>query len=72
VHAGQVVGQCGYNGNSSYPHLHINMQSSPDPLNFFGAIGLPMVFVDAKVFNPAIGQCVPFNTNTIPKGAALC
>lgn len=70
VQAGQLIGQCGFNGNSSGPHLHIHMQSLPNPLDF-NAIGLPMIFTNARVFRPGIG-CVPAGGSTVPKGAYLC
>ncbi len=53
VHAGQSVkrgdslAQCGNSGNTSEPHLHFQLQSSP---NFYTAAGLPLSFglIDAK------------------------
>ena len=29
VHAGQPVGECGHSGNTSHPHLHIQVQDQP-------------------------------------------
>ena len=34
VAAGQVIGACGYNGNTSAPHVHIHMQAGPVIMNF--------------------------------------
>ncbi len=41
VAAGQPVGRCGSSGNSTQPHLHLQVMDSPDLLV---ARGLPLVF----------------------------
>lgn len=41
VEAGQVVGECGNSGNSSEPHLHYHLQTTPD---FGRGEGLPAQF----------------------------
>jgi len=47
VHAGQPVAKCGNSGNTSQPHLHLQVQSEP---NLFtpGARTYPIVFREVK------------------------
>jgi murein DD-endopeptidase MepM/ murein hydrolase activator NlpD len=40
---GQEVGKAGNSGNSSGPHLHYQIQNTPDLLN---GLGLPAQFID--------------------------
>lgn len=44
--AGQVLGNVGNTGNSSAPHLHFHVMSTPDPLR---SDGLPFVFRSFKL-----------------------
>jgi len=41
VAQGQVIGRCGHSGHSSEPHLHFQLQDSPD---IFRGMGLPVRF----------------------------
>lgn len=57
VSAGQVVAACGDTGNSSEPHLHIQVTDSP---HVSIATGLPMGFVGAEI-DGAEGPALPAN-----------
>lgn len=41
VKMGQVVAECGNSGNSTQPHVHVQVMDSPDPAD---ARGVPMAF----------------------------
>ena len=41
VRAGQPLGECGNSGNSTQPHVHVQVMDAPDPTR---ARGVPMVF----------------------------
>jgi hypothetical protein len=47
VKAGQVVARCGNSGNTSAPHLHLQVQSDPE-LSAAGTRTFPIVFRDAQ------------------------
>ena len=47
VQAGQVVARCGNSGNTSAPHLHLQVQSKPD-LSAPGTRTFPIIFRDAQ------------------------
>jgi hypothetical protein len=47
VAVGQQVGACGNSGNSTQPHLHIQVMNSADP---FTARGVPMSFRDYRAW----------------------
>lgn len=46
VTAGQAVGECGNSGNSTQPHVHLQVMDSADP---YAARGLPLAFRDYRV-----------------------
>ncbi|MFU8850030.1 M23 family metallopeptidase [Micromonospora sp. SL1-18] len=43
VAAGQPLGRCGNSGNSTQPHVHVQVMDDVDP---FRAVGVPIVFRD--------------------------
>lgn len=45
VTTGQPLAECGSSGNSTQPHLHLQVMDGPDPLT---AHGVPMVFRDFR------------------------
>lgn len=47
--AGQEVGACGNSGNSTQPHVHIQVMDSADP---YTARGVPMSFRDYRAWSP--------------------
>ena len=55
VPAGRVVAACGNSGNSTQPHLHIQIMDSADP---FTARGLPMSFREYRVWRRSGGPPV--------------
>lgn len=57
VAAGDVLGLCGSSGNSSEPHIHIQLQDGPDLLSP-GTIALPLVFVDFVADGEAVASGV--------------
>jgi hypothetical protein len=55
VAVGQEVGACGNSGNSTQPHLHIQVMDSADP---FAARGLPMSFREYRAWRRPDGPPV--------------
>ncbi|PSQ62310.1 MAG: M23 family peptidase [Halobacteriales archaeon SW_8_66_22] len=53
VEGGQVVGRCGHSGMSSEPHLHFQIQDSPD---FLTAASLPVQFDDIEIEYPGVAH----------------
>lgn len=49
VTSGQPIGVCGNSGNTSEPHLHMHLQTTPELGN---GEGLPMQFVNYRAENP--------------------
>jgi hypothetical protein len=60
VAVGHEVGRCGNSGNSTQPHVHVQVMDSPDP---FTARGLPLAFRDYRVWPRAGGPPV-----AVPRG----
>jgi murein DD-endopeptidase MepM/ murein hydrolase activator NlpD len=62
VAAGQELATCGNSGNSTQPHVHIQVMDGADP---FTARGLPMSFRDYRAWRRAgappvlVGEGVP-------------
>lgn len=56
VAAGETVGECGNSGNSTEPHLHVQVSESFER----GARGIPLVFA-----HPKRGQWVPENDEIV-------
>lgn len=46
VAVGEVLGRCGNSGNSTQPHVHLQVMDNADP---FVAAGLPLAFRDYRV-----------------------
>ncbi|WP_076681375.1 M23 family metallopeptidase [Microbacterium sp. RU33B] len=46
VSAGELIAECGNSGNSTEPHLHVQLMHRPRPGI---AVGLPLAFVDSPV-----------------------
>jgi hypothetical protein len=55
VAVGHEVGRCGNSGNSTQPHVHVQVMDSPDP---FAARGVPIAFRDYQVWPRAGGAPV--------------
>lgn len=57
VSVGVLVGRCGNSGNSTEPHLHLQVS---DSMNWTSARGVPLAFVrrDGSTWLPANGQIV--------------
>lgn len=51
VAAGQELGRCGNSGNTSEPHLHLHLQTTPD---LAGGEGLPAYFTDYRADGQAV------------------
>jgi murein DD-endopeptidase MepM/ murein hydrolase activator NlpD len=47
--AGQPLGRCGNSGNSTQPHVHLQVMDAVDPL---AAAGVPILFRDYLVHRP--------------------
>jgi murein DD-endopeptidase MepM/ murein hydrolase activator NlpD len=68
VAVGQELGACGNSGNSTQPHLHIQLMDSPDP---YTARGLPIAFRSYRSWRGRgesprrVDQGIPDNGETV-------
>jgi hypothetical protein len=53
VTTGRQLGECGNSGNSTQPHVHVQVMDAPDPLT---ARGLPIAFRDFRVWQRGSAQ----------------
>ena len=53
VDDGDLIAKCGNSGNSSQPHLHLQIQSSPHVMNQ-GTTTFPIVFEEAQLISSSI------------------
>jgi murein DD-endopeptidase MepM/ murein hydrolase activator NlpD len=58
LRAGDVVGRCGNSGNSSEPHVHVQLMDHRWP---YVAAGLPFVFTDVSIDGSAPTDGLPVN-----------
>jgi hypothetical protein len=65
VAAGQEVGRCGNSGNSTQPHVHVQVMDSPDPVT---ARGVPLAFRDYRVWPHGGGSPVAVGTGVPDEG----
>jgi murein DD-endopeptidase MepM/ murein hydrolase activator NlpD len=61
VRAGEAVGRCGNSGNSSEPHVHLQLMDHPTPLL---AAGLPFAFEGIRIDGRAPEVAMPANEET--------
>jgi hypothetical protein len=69
VTVGQQLGQCGNSGQSTFPHVHMHMQSHPNPLQF-NSPGQPMSFSSIGILGP--GGCVQRANHVLVRGETIC
>ena len=68
VTAGREVGDCGNSGNSTQPHLHIQVMDAADP---YAARGVPMAFRGYRVWPRSggapvvVGQGIPGESEVV-------
>lgn len=58
VTAGQLLARCGNSGNSSEPHMHVQLMDRAKPAI---ALGLPMVFTDVSINGASVTTAMPQN-----------
>jgi len=64
VAAGQMLGRCGNSGNSTQPHVHLQVMDNADPLV---AAGVPIAFRDYR-FHHRGGAVEPVRTDVPDNG----
>jgi hypothetical protein len=69
VALGQELGKCGNSGQSSIPHVHMNMQDHANPLEF-SATGKPMPFTSIHIVGPS--GCTERLHHLVVQGETLC
>ncbi|NUT34474.1 MAG: M23 family metallopeptidase [Hamadaea sp.] len=67
VRTGEQLAECGNSGNSTQPHLHIQVMDSPDPNT---ARGMPMAFRDFREW-PRGGESLLHRTGMPAEGAVV-
>ncbi|HEX8928679.1 MAG TPA: M23 family metallopeptidase [Actinomycetota bacterium] len=67
VSTGSVLGECGNSGNSTQPHVHIQLMTTPDPLS---AAPVPMAFARFRE-RPPRSQAFATREAAIPAENAL-
>ena len=55
IRQGDVIGQCGFSGNSTEPHLHFHLQDAAD---FYSSIGLPVKFENVIIDRTPVQNAV--------------
>lgn len=66
VAVGHELGQCGISGNSTQPHVHVQVMDPPDPLHRAG--GLPLAFRDYRVWPHGDGSRVVVGSGVPDEG----
>jgi len=62
VAAGQMIGRCGNSGNTTEPHLHFHMQTTP---NLADGEGLPAFFEDYRADGNTVMRGQPLRGETV-------
>ena len=68
VGEGQQIGRCGNSGNSTQPHVHLQVMDSADP---FVASGVPMTFRNFREWPPRTRQSVVRERGMPGEGAVV-
>ena len=69
VALGQELGRCGNSGQSSIPHVHMNMQDHANPLQF-SSTGKPMLLTSIHIVGPS--GCTERLNHLVVQGETLC